>query len=205
MPIRTAFKIRTEKYSPSLTDSRMRHLYIFQNRLYRTCSSRAFQRVVMSLGFYDSLLLLSFVRNNWVYGNLEFYCNHRVFKCLRLEIWPEYCLLLSVTTEYMGTRWVPTHSHDGITEIKEKIVRHSRTHYNRVGTWFEARNCISEPGPQEPYRDIFYKHHVERHMKMSRQYGNISQNTSEGGILEKKILLNSSFDYICTKHIILVD
>jgi hypothetical protein len=24
-----------------------------------------------------------------------------------------------------------------------------------LGPWFAARNCISEPGPQEPYRGIF--------------------------------------------------
>jgi hypothetical protein len=26
-----------------------------------------------------------------------------------------------------------------------------------LGTRFKARNCICEPGPQEPYRDIFFE------------------------------------------------
>jgi hypothetical protein len=26
-----------------------------------------------------------------------------------------------------------------------------------LGTRFEAGNCISEPGPEEPYKDIFFR------------------------------------------------
>jgi hypothetical protein len=30
-----------------------------------------------------------------------------------------------------------------------------------LGTRFKARNCISQPGLQEPYRDIFWEHPVD--------------------------------------------
>jgi hypothetical protein len=46
-------------------------------------------------------------------------------------------------------QWTQTPGHLSIKDTDKISVR-------ILGTRYEARNCISAPDPQEPYRDIFF-------------------------------------------------
>jgi hypothetical protein len=57
------------------------------------------------------------------------------------------------------------------------IVLHYATGFKKIslqglGTRFEAKNCISEPCPQEAYRDISLKHPVLPHLTIHKNHEN---------------------------------
>jgi hypothetical protein len=58
-----------------------------------------------------------------------------------------------------------------------------------LGTRFEARNCISQPGHQEPYRDIFLMHSgLPPHYTSPTWLGDMIPNSKWFGICQHDIL-----------------
>jgi hypothetical protein len=51
-----------------------------------------------------------------------------------------------------------------------------------LGTRFKARNCISEPGPQDPYREIFLKRPA-----VSRQVSVYQQSNKGDNIVDTEV------------------